>query len=93
MIIKPGDNNSTVKQLQYALKILCCNPGTIDGSFGGGTQSAVIKFQEEWGLEPDGIVGDNTWNAICSEIKPIQRALSKKGYYSVIVKTSTHESI
>ncbi len=82
MLIKPGESGETVRQLQYALTILCCPPGSIDGQFGAGTDSAVRKFQEEWGLTPDGIVGDDTWNALRSEIKPIQSALKEKGYFS-----------
>lgn len=60
MLIKPGESGETVRQLQYALTILCCPPGSIDRQFGAGTGSAVRKFQEEWGLTPDGMVGSTT---------------------------------
>ncbi len=34
----------------------------IDSVFGPITESAVVTFQEEFGLTPDGIVEENTWN-------------------------------
>lgn len=36
----------------------------IDGYFGDQTLSAVLRFQEERGLEADGLVGTETWNAL-----------------------------
>jgi peptidoglycan hydrolase-like protein with peptidoglycan-binding domain len=37
---------------------------TVDGKFGNDTKNAVIKFQELFGLVPDGCVGINTWKKI-----------------------------
>ena len=34
----------------------------VDGVFGPITESAVITFQQQFGLEPDGVVDENTWN-------------------------------
>ncbi|HEY9651193.1 MAG TPA: peptidoglycan-binding domain-containing protein, partial [Coleofasciculaceae cyanobacterium] len=53
-----------VKQLQQRLKDKGYNPGTIDGVFGLGTKSAVRAFQKANNLEADGIVGQQTWNAL-----------------------------
>ena len=36
----------------------------IDGLFGGGTESAVKKFQASVGIAADGIVGQDTWNKL-----------------------------
>lgn len=36
----------------------------IDGVFGPITESAVITFQEYFGLEPNGIVDETTWNKL-----------------------------
>ena len=34
----------------------------VDGVFGPITESAVITFQQQFGLEPNGVVDENTWN-------------------------------
>ena len=82
MLLKNGSTGMQVKHLQQALRMMCCSPGTVDSIYGAGTQAAVQKFQEEWGLDVDGIVGDDTWSCLVKEIKPIQTALKQKGFYS-----------
>jgi len=58
MLLKKGDNNEQVKQLQTKLGI---DP---IGNFGPKTEEAVKAFQLKNGLTPDGIVGDGTWAKI-----------------------------
>ena len=58
MLLKKGDNNEQVKQLQIKLGV---DPV---GNFGPKTEEAVKKFQATNGLAADGIVGDATWNKI-----------------------------
>ena len=42
-----------------------------DGDFGGDTQKAVIKFQQDKGLKKvDGKVGPETWEALCAAVSP-----------------------
>jgi murein L,D-transpeptidase YcbB/YkuD len=38
----------------------------VDGAYGPGSREICIKFQEEKGLTPDGIVGAQTWDATWS---------------------------
>ena len=64
MMIRKGSRGEEVKQLQRLLGI------TADGIFGNGTEAAVIAFQREHGLVPDGIVGPLTWVALETSATP-----------------------
>ncbi|MDR3585952.1 MAG: peptidoglycan-binding domain-containing protein [Desulfosporosinus sp.] len=54
-ILGRGATGDDVIELQSALLILGYNPVGIDGIFGTKTASAVIQFQQDNGLFPDGI--------------------------------------
>ena len=58
MLLKRGDNNESVKQLQTKLGLEPI------GNFGPKTEEAVKAYQSKNGLTPDGIVGNTTWNKI-----------------------------
>jgi putative chitinase len=64
MLLKRGDNNESVKQLQIKLGLEPI------GNFGPKTEEAVKSFQVKNGLTPDGIVGDGTWAKIMGENTP-----------------------
>lgn len=53
-----------VKQVQRALKQAGFDPGSIDGLIGHRTDTALIEFQKAHGLEPDGVLGVKTWEAL-----------------------------
>jgi peptidoglycan hydrolase-like protein with peptidoglycan-binding domain len=53
-----------VRQLQERLKALGFLQGSVDGVFGAATQAAVKAAQQNFQLEPDGIVGSATWSAL-----------------------------
>jgi putative chitinase len=61
MLLKRGDNNENVKQLQAKLGL---EPM---GNFGPKTEEAVKAWQAKNGLTADGIVGPNTWSKIMGE--------------------------
>lgn len=56
-----GDESEDVKKLQQALKENGANL-QVDGVFGNQTYNALIKYQEDNGLDADGIAGPNTLN-------------------------------
>lgn len=58
MVYKKGSRGDKVKQIQIALGL---KP---DGIFGINTENAVILFQKENGLFPDGIVGKKTLDVL-----------------------------
>lgn len=59
-VIRHGAQGDEVKNLQSRLKTLGFYDGEIDGQFGAGTRNAVILFQQQHGLQADGIVGTET---------------------------------
>mgnify|MGYP000887208546 FL=1 len=63
-LVRRGSVGVYVLVLQDALNALGFTGSGLDGYFGGGTQNAVINFQRAQGLDPDGIVGCLTWEAL-----------------------------
>jgi len=53
-----------VKQVQQALKQAGFDPGSIDGLIGHRTPTALMEFQKAHHLEPDGVLGVKTWEAL-----------------------------
>lgn len=60
-LLKRGSKEDSVKALQILLNGNGHNCGTVDGSFGPATLTAVKAFQKAKKLEQDGIVGALTW--------------------------------
>lgn len=66
-LLRNGSIGTEVQQLQRRLQQLGYYQGEIDGHFGGGTKSSVVLFQQQHGLEPDGMAGPDTLAAIFSD--------------------------
>src|SRR5918998_4347455 len=64
--LSQGATGEDVRQLQIRVSGY---PGyqavlALDGAFGPATRSAVIRFQQAWGLTADGVAGPQTFNRI-----------------------------
>lgn len=66
-ILKKGSQGKEVSELQAALKLLGYYKGEIDGVYSQNTAIAVSQFQQAAGLEPDGIVNQETWQKLFPE--------------------------
>ena len=67
-MLRLGSHGWQVKRLQRLLRArdLYPEPATIDGDFGEITEAGVKAFQQFADLEPDGIVGPLTWQALAA---------------------------
>lgn len=63
-LLREGNRGAYVTFLQQLLESNLYPVGGIDGIFGSRTLSAVRSFQSANNLTVDGLVGNNTWNAL-----------------------------
>lgn len=56
--------HSCVYQLQFILKEGGYRPGPLDSIFGPKTEASVKRFQRDYNLVADGIVGPKTWRKL-----------------------------
>ena len=59
-----GSSGPDVSRVQSRLSDWGYYTGPIDGVIGSSTTDAIIRFQANNGLTPDGVVGDSTWAAL-----------------------------
>lgn len=67
--VRPGDSGDSVTVLQHYLSTIsqfyqAVPPVALTSIYDEATQQAVVAFQKAFGLDPDGIVGDRTWQEI-----------------------------
>ncbi|MDR1159364.1 MAG: peptidoglycan-binding protein [Syntrophomonadaceae bacterium] len=63
-VLGKGDAGAAVRYLQRSLKTLGYYKYHIDGKFNGKTERAVRDFQKNSGINPDGLVGNQTYIAL-----------------------------
>ncbi len=82
--ITPGMRNDDVREFQTYLRLVGQNIAAIPvievtGYFGPETERAVREFQSLYGLEPSGIVGAPTWDALAREYNFIRFGTERTG--------------
>lgn len=80
-LFRQGDQGPAVRAIQHLLRFKGQNLD-VDGIFGVQTRAAVVAFQNQSGLAPDGIVGPLTWSAL------IQGAQVQEGSTSQAVRAA-----
>jgi peptidoglycan hydrolase-like protein with peptidoglycan-binding domain len=70
--LRQGDRNPEVTLVQERLRELRYFYEFPDGIFGPATRDAVIRFQQDNGLVPDGIVGQETQAALFGQGRPFR---------------------
>ncbi|MGJ5675322.1 MAG: peptidoglycan-binding domain-containing protein [Nostochopsis sp.] len=63
-ILRPGMSNAEVRRLQLRLRKLGYLKSDADGDFGEETEAAVEALQKRYDIEPDGVVGGETWEIL-----------------------------
>lgn len=76
--ISAGADGPEVAAIQQRLQVHSFKVGTIDGSYGSRTTSAVRAFQQSKGLNPDGIVDKETWTALAVDPAPAPETVQGK---------------
>lgn len=67
-LLRRENSGAYVTFLQQLLESYLIPVGTIDGIFGSRTENAVRQFQQDNNLTVDGLVGNNTWNALVNNL-------------------------
>jgi uncharacterized protein (TIGR02594 family) len=67
-MLEEGDSGPNVVDLQRMIPHFT---GVVDGDFGPETKDNVLRYQSSRGLEIDGVVGQETWQALYDDKKPL----------------------
>lgn len=96
-LLRQGDMGENVRTLQYMLSLLAefdrsLRVVNMDGIFGLATKEAVINYQAQANLLPDGVVGYSTWQSIYRDFYQLEEALIQDTVRFPSVTLGTYES-
>lgn len=85
IVLREGENNSYVRILQEYLSLIHETYPNIPavnntGYFGSLTKQSVIEFQKQFGINPTGLVGGVTWDAIAEVYSDLRYGFDKRPY-------------
>lgn len=86
--LRIGSRGNSVKILQKRLNTVSDCDLIVDGIFGNGTRACVVKFQYEYGLSSDGVVGYNTCSMLNSDLEEFDEYSDidiRDGNYLIVV--------
>ena len=88
-----GDQGQEIAGIQAQLNALGYNVGSADGDFGESTALAVVKFQNDRGLEDDGVIGTDTYRAIMGREIPVSRDGSSSLVRRIIQSSMRYQGV
>ncbi len=85
IVLREGENNRYVRILQEYLSFIHETYPNIPavnntGYFGSLTKQSVIEFQRQFGINPTGLVGGATWDAIAEVYSDLRYGFDKRPY-------------
>ena len=88
-----GSRGAEVRRIQEELAKYGLYSGPLDGIYGGGTESAVARFQRRSDLLVDGKVGEQTWGALFGDEPVAEPEIVRKGLdYRCLALTGAFET-
>jgi g-D-glutamyl-meso-diaminopimelate peptidase len=91
--LRIGSAGPDVMLVQSLLTKIGYDPGPIDGIFGRNTQQAVIAYQRNNGLAPDGVVGPATWASFERYLVGYDNYTIKPGDTLYLIAARYHTSV
>ncbi|MDR0914830.1 MAG: peptidoglycan-binding protein [Oscillospiraceae bacterium] len=91
-VLKKGMSGTDVMEIQATLNKMGYYNGQMDGIFGSQMESAVRRFQTNFGLSADGVIGANTYSALNRYLLGSDTYTIKEGdsFYKVAQKYYTN---
>lgn len=90
VVLEEGSEGDAVRKLQKALKDMGYYSGSVDGSYGSGTVSAVMAFQRQNDLRVDGKAGPATQRVLYGTGTSISYATLRNGDSGSAVRNLQH---